>query len=77
MASISETLSENTVATADQNEASSSLTPANPMDELFSDSFGKKLESLATENAEAYKKNNPFPHIYFDDFLPCESRSGA
>jgi hypothetical protein len=77
MASISETVSENKVATADQNETGSSLEFANPMDELFSDSFSKKLESLATENAEAYKKNKPFPHIYFDDFLPVGAAEAA
>jgi hypothetical protein len=77
MATISETVSENKVATAGQNETGSSLEFANPMDELFSGSFSKKLESLATENAEAYKKNKPFPHIYFDDFLPVGAAEAA
>jgi len=77
MASISETASENTAATADEKVTGSSPEFANPMDELFSDSFTKKLESLATENAEAYKCNKPFPHIYFDDFLPVAVAEAA
>src|SRR5580698_325982 len=77
MASISEMANENKVATADLNETRSSLEFANPMDELFSESFSKKLESLATENAEAYKSNKPFPHIYFDDFLPLGAAEAA
>lgn len=77
MASISEMANENKVATADLNETGSSLEFANPMDELFSESFSRKLESLATENAEAYKSNKPFPHIYFDDFLPVAAAEAA
>lgn len=40
------------------------------LDELFSPEFTQRLEHLATELAEKYQSNKPFPHIYFDDFLP-------
>ena len=39
------------------------------MKELLSEEFAGKLESLAKEKAEQYKNAQPFPHIYFDDFL--------
>lgn len=77
MPGISETVNESAVATTDQGETSSSLNSANPMDELFSESYLKKLETLATENAEAYKNNKPFSHIYFDDFLPVAAAEAA
>jgi hypothetical protein len=32
---------------------------------------------LANERAEEYKNNKPFPHIYFDDFLPVEAAEAA
>jgi hypothetical protein len=47
------------------------------MQELFSEAFSKKLETLATESAERYKNAKPFPHIYFDDFLPVEAAEAA
>jgi len=47
------------------------------MQELFSEKFSKKLETLAKENAERYKNGKPFPHIYFDDFLPVETAEAA
>jgi Rps23 Pro-64 3,4-dihydroxylase Tpa1-like proline 4-hydroxylase len=47
------------------------------MQELFSEEFSKKLESLAREKAEQYKNAKPFPHIYFDDFLPVEAAEAA
>ena len=47
------------------------------MQELFSEEFSKKLESLAREKAEQYKNAKPFPHIYFDDFLPVEAAEEA
>jgi Rps23 Pro-64 3,4-dihydroxylase Tpa1-like proline 4-hydroxylase len=40
------------------------------MNELLSDQFIDKLETLAQAKAEEYKANTPYPHIYFDDFLP-------
>ena len=47
------------------------------MKELLSDEFASKLEHLAKEKAEEYKNNKPFPHIYFDDFLPLEAAEAA
>lgn len=47
------------------------------MEELLSDGFLHKLETLAKEKAEEYKNNKPFPHIYFDDFLPAEAAKAA
>jgi len=47
------------------------------MKELFSDEFAEKLMNLARERAEEYKSNRPFPHIYFDDFLPAEAAEAA
>ena len=47
------------------------------MKELLSDEFALKLERLAKENAEKYKNAKPFPHIYFDDFLPVEAAEAA
>jgi hypothetical protein len=47
------------------------------MKELLSDEFALKLERLARENAEKYKNAKPFPHIYFDDFLPIETAEAA
>ena len=47
------------------------------MEELHSEEFRKKLESLAKEKAEEYLSNKPFPHIYFDNFLPVEAAEAA
>src|SRR5271156_3706295 len=47
------------------------------MQALYSEEFSKKLESLAKENAERYKNGKPFPHIYFDDFLPVKAAEAA
>jgi len=47
------------------------------MKELLSDEFASKLERLAKERAEQYKNAKPFPHIYFDDFLPIEAAEAA
>lgn len=47
------------------------------MKELLSDEFLHKLETLAEEKAEEYKNNKPFPHIYFDNFLPGEAAEAA
>ena len=71
MASISETASEEQMTDSGQNKLGSLLESPNEIEELFSDSYRKRLESLAQENAEQYKKNKPFSHIYFDDFLPA------
>jgi 2OG-Fe(II) oxygenase superfamily len=47
------------------------------MQELLSSDYLHKLEVLAKEKAEEYKNNKPFPHIYFDDFLPLEAAEAA
>jgi hypothetical protein len=47
------------------------------MQDLFSEEFSKKLESLAKEKVEQYKNNKPFPHIYFDNFLPVTAAEAA
>jgi len=47
------------------------------MQELLSSEFLGKLETLAKEKAEEYKNNKPFPHIYFDNFLPVEAAEAA
>ena len=47
------------------------------MKELLSDDFSSKLLHLAKENAERYARGKPFPHIYFDDFLPVEAAEAA
>jgi len=44
---------------------------------LLSDGFTAKLETLARENAAQYQANPPFPHIFFDDFLPLEVAEAA
>ncbi len=44
---------------------------------LLSDQFTSKLETLARDNAERYQANHPFPHIYFDDFLPADVAEAA
>jgi Rps23 Pro-64 3,4-dihydroxylase Tpa1-like proline 4-hydroxylase len=47
------------------------------MTELLSDEFVNKLETLGKEKAEEYQSNKPFPHIYFDNFLPAEAAEAA
>ena len=47
------------------------------MEVLFSDGYAKKLETMAKEKVEVYKSGKPFPHIYFDDFLPTEAAEAA
>ena len=44
---------------------------------LFSDEYLAKLQQLAKEKAAEYKANKPFPHIYFDNFLPVEAAEAA
>lgn len=46
-------------------------------EELFSREFAAKLERLGNEKSEEYQRNLPFPHIYFDDFLPREAAEAA
>ena len=47
------------------------------MDQLLSDSFAQKLQALSQAHAGEYKANAPFPHIYFDDFLPAAVAEAA
>lgn len=47
------------------------------MKELLSDEFADRLLSLAKEKAEGYQSNKPFPHMYFDNFLPVEAAEAA
>src|SRR5271155_4839619 len=47
------------------------------MQELLSDEFASELLSLAQANAEKYATATPFPHIYFDDFLPTKAAEAA
>jgi 2OG-Fe(II) oxygenase superfamily len=46
-------------------------------EELLSSEFASKLLSLAKANAEKYATARPFPHIYFDDFLPAQAAEAA
>jgi Rps23 Pro-64 3,4-dihydroxylase Tpa1-like proline 4-hydroxylase len=48
------------------------LNDTRTLDELLSDRFVAKLEALAAAKTEEYKANSPYPHIYFDNFLPLE-----
>jgi Rps23 Pro-64 3,4-dihydroxylase Tpa1-like proline 4-hydroxylase len=47
------------------------------MKELLSPEFASKLNRLASEKVEEYETNVPFPHMYFDDFLPIEAAEAA
>ena len=47
------------------------------LSELLSNAFLTKLGALAQENAQKYLRNKPFPHIYFDNFLPLEAAEAA
>ncbi len=47
------------------------------MQELLSDDYAGKLLSLARANAERYATAAPFPHIYFDNFLPPQVAEAA
>jgi Rps23 Pro-64 3,4-dihydroxylase Tpa1-like proline 4-hydroxylase len=40
------------------------------LDALLSDEFTGRLETLARDKAAEYGANSPYPHIYFDNFLP-------
>jgi len=77
MVNISEVASEKEGSDSSRKEVSSASDLASGIEELFSEAYGKKLETLAKENAERYKSNKPFPHIYFDDFLPTRAAEAA
>jgi Rps23 Pro-64 3,4-dihydroxylase Tpa1-like proline 4-hydroxylase len=55
------------------------ITPSDTsvMNALLSDQFTQKLETLAQTKAEEYKSNQPYPHIYFDNFLPVQVAEAA
>jgi hypothetical protein len=50
---------------------------SNGMQELLSDEFASRLLRVARENSAGYAAAKPFPHIYFDDFLPREAAEAA
>jgi 2OG-Fe(II) oxygenase superfamily len=56
---------------------SSTADRGDAMQELLSQEFASSLLDLATANAERYANGTPFPHIYFDDFLPAEAAEAA
>jgi hypothetical protein len=43
---------------------------SNVLDQLFAEDFLQQLAQRAVELAPQYHANKPFPHIYFDNFLP-------
>jgi Rps23 Pro-64 3,4-dihydroxylase Tpa1-like proline 4-hydroxylase len=47
------------------------------MNALLADEFAAKLETLAQAKREEYKANTPYPHAYFDNFLPVEVAEAA
>jgi Rps23 Pro-64 3,4-dihydroxylase Tpa1-like proline 4-hydroxylase len=47
-----------------------SLTGSGVLDQLFGEDFLQQLAHRAEELAPQYLANRPFPHIYFDNFLP-------
>jgi Rps23 Pro-64 3,4-dihydroxylase Tpa1-like proline 4-hydroxylase len=77
MPRISEFVNESQALSASQQESGSSPQLPTGTEELFSEAFSKKLESLAKENAETYKSGKPFSHICFDDFLPAAAAEAA
>jgi hypothetical protein len=77
MPRISEAVNESRIISENQHESGSSPQLLSGTEELFSEAFSKKLESLAKENAETYRKGKPFSHIYFDDFLPVVAAEAA
>ena len=59
--------------------ASSTIRPpqAETEQDLLSEEFASRLSRLAGANAEQYANASPFPHIYFDDFLPAHVADAA
>jgi Rps23 Pro-64 3,4-dihydroxylase Tpa1-like proline 4-hydroxylase len=47
------------------------------MDQLFSQQFADKIQTLARNHYETYQINKPFPSIFFDDFFPKEVLDAA
>jgi 2OG-Fe(II) oxygenase superfamily len=77
MPRIPEVVNESRIISENQLESGSSPQLLDGTEELFSEAFSKKLESLARENAETYRRGKPFSHIYFDDFLPVGAAEAA
>lgn len=77
MVSISETATDKKISNSEDKHTVSSVGISEGIEELFSESYSQKLETLAKENAEKYKQNKPFPHIYFDGFLPAGAAEAA
>jgi hypothetical protein len=77
MPRISEVVNQSRIISENQHESASSPQLLSGTEELFSEAFSKKLESLARENAETYRRGKPFSHIYFDDFLPVGAAEAA
>jgi Rps23 Pro-64 3,4-dihydroxylase Tpa1-like proline 4-hydroxylase len=46
------------------------LSGSSVLDQLFAEDFLKQLDQRVEDLAPKYLANKPFPHIYFDDFLP-------
>jgi Rps23 Pro-64 3,4-dihydroxylase Tpa1-like proline 4-hydroxylase len=57
--------------------AAGAVTGSTVLDRLFADSFLKPLQRRAEELAPRYRENKPFPHIFFDDFLPATVADAA
>ena len=53
------------------------LSDTRVLNELLGDPYVAKLEALASARAEEYKANTPYPHIYFDNFLPIDVAEAA
>ena len=53
------------------------LSDTRVLNALLGDPYVAKLEALASAKAEEYKANTPYPHIYFDNFLPLEVAEAA
>ncbi len=51
--------------------------PDGVLDQLLDGAFTRKLERLAKDSSERYESAKPFPHIYFDDFLPTAVAEAA
>jgi hypothetical protein len=47
------------------------------LNELLSDDYLARLENLGKERAGEYRANSPYPHLYFDNFLPVEVAEAA
>jgi Rps23 Pro-64 3,4-dihydroxylase Tpa1-like proline 4-hydroxylase len=77
MPRVSEVMNESRIISENQHESGSLPQLLSGTEELFSEAFSKKLESLASENAETYRRGKPFSHIYFDDFLPVGAAEAA